>query len=61
MCHDERGGAVLYRSQGIFVPVHALTWHAEEEGPRSHRAAVVGEVGDLDGRVAHDPDGCEGV
>ena len=58
---DERGGAVLDRSRGIFVPVRALTRHAEEEGPRSHRAAVVGEVGDLDSRLAHDLDGCEGV
>ncbi len=61
VCHDERSGAVLYRSRGIFVPVRALARHAEEEGPRSHRAAVVGEVGDLDGRFANDLDGCEGV
>ncbi len=57
--HDERGGAVLYRSRCEFVPVRALTRYAEEQSPRSHRAAVVGKVGDFDSRVAHDLDGCE--
>jgi hypothetical protein len=61
MRHDERDGAVLYGSRDEFVPVRALTRHAEEQGPRSHRAAVVGEVGDLDSRLAHDLDGCEGI